>query len=97
MEIWSASMTFDALRLAPDPKNLDQPLFRHPIDSQDTQVVILDDHPDGPYFDLWKMFAQREPVRLKDLLAVQQFCGRDLEAEMAPDIIVPLAGGSNPL
>jgi len=97
MEIWSTSMTFDALRLAPDPKNPEQPLFRHPFDSQDTQVVILDDHPDGPYFDLWKMFAQREPVRLKDLLVGQQFGVRALEAEMAPNIIIPLAGGSNPL
>lgn len=93
MEIFSAYLTFDALRMPGGPSDRKRPLFHHPNDSEDTQVVILDDRVDGPYFDLWTMFARRKPMRLRELIA-QQSASTSLIAPA--NLIVPLAGGSNP-
>ncbi|KAK1762084.1 hypothetical protein QBC33DRAFT_614531 [Phialemonium atrogriseum] len=90
MEIWSAGMTLDVLSMTRDPLGNDGPFFRPKEDAPDTQVVILDDRQDGPYFDLWTLFAKRKPVRLKELLAAPA-------PSTNASIIVPLAGGSNPL
>ncbi|KAK0725615.1 hypothetical protein B0H67DRAFT_642004 [Lasiosphaeris hirsuta] len=59
--------------------------------SQDTQVVILDHHSNGPYFDVWRIFAHREPIRFNDLLADPSHAGAET------NINVPLAGASNPM
>jgi len=95
MEIFSMSLAFDTLRISRDPGNDGQPFFRFPDDIENTQIVILDDQPNQPWFDLWRMFSGREPVRLKDILAdphqAEQF------ADLRRNIILPLAGGSNPL
>ncbi|KAK4133913.1 hypothetical protein BT67DRAFT_338918, partial [Trichocladium antarcticum] len=91
LEILSASMTLDVLRNAHDPSNATLPLFP-PIAAADTQTVILDDHADGPYFDLWRLFSPHPPVRFKALLASPA-------SSHAPktNIILPLAGAGNPL
>lgn len=93
MEIFSTWMTFDVLRIAQDPSNSSQPFFRVPEDVQDTQVVILDERKDGPYFDLWTLFAGRKPMRLKELAGKPELAAQIKDA----NIIVPLAGSSNPL
>lgn len=85
MEIWSLTMTLDVLRMAIDP--VTHAAFFRLGDTINTQIVILDDQENGPYFDLWTMFAQRPILRLKDLSQ-----GTQLE-----NIIVPLAGASNPV
>ncbi|KAJ8124323.1 hypothetical protein O1611_g9316 [Lasiodiplodia mahajangana] len=92
MEIFSTFMTFDVLRM-PSGLSQDQPpFFRDPNDSKDTQAVILDDRNNGPYFDLWTLFAQRRPLRLADLLSDQATV-----ENLAPvNLIIPLAGGGNP-
>lgn len=95
MEIYSTWMSFDVLRMARDPLNSNRPFFQHPEDTHDTQVVILDDRDDGPYWDLWQLFAERKPVRLKKLLADYVAGSPSVAAET--NIIVPLAGASNPL
>jgi hypothetical protein len=56
-------------------------------DVENTRIVFLDNEEDGPYFDLWSLFAKRPPVRLKDI-------PHSTELE---NIIVPLPGATNPL
>ncbi|KAH1359561.1 hypothetical protein KXW30_001335 [Aspergillus fumigatus] len=85
MEIFSMTMTFDVLRMTAGP-NPHRPLFSIG-DIENTQVVILDEIEEGPYFDLWKIFAQRPLLRINDLHPTNEF----------ENLIVPLAGGSNPL
>lgn len=95
MEIWSMTLTVDTLRLAPDAQGGEEAMFRYPEDVANTQVIILDDHEDGPFFDLWSLFSGRKPLRLKDILADQD---QTHYFQTHPhNLIVPLAGGSNPL
>jgi len=93
MEIFSTWMTFDVLSMSRDPLRKEEPFFHMPEDILDTQAVILDEREDGPYFDLWTLFASRRPIRLHELLADPAA----VEAVREADIIIPLAGGSNPL
>jgi EGF domain-specific O-GlcNAc transferase len=92
MEIFSTYLTFDILR-TPVGSGDDSPLFDNSGDYSDTQVVILDERDDGPYFELWTMFARRKPMRLSELLADHATVSK-LENI---DLIIPLAGSSNPL
>ncbi|RHZ48578.1 DUF563 domain protein [Aspergillus thermomutatus] len=85
MEIFSMTMTIDVLRMTAG-LSPHRPFFST-VDIANTQVVILDEIEDGPYFDLWKIFAQRPPLRVSDLPPTTEF----------ENLIVPLAGGSNPL
>jgi protein O-GlcNAc transferase len=93
MEIFSALMTFDVLSMSRDPLRKGEPLFRMPEDAANTQVVVVDKRPDGPYFDLWTLFAKGKPVRLNELLASPAAVKTVRQA----DIIIPLAGAGNPL
>ncbi|KAK7757025.1 hypothetical protein SLS62_001041 [Diatrype stigma] len=92
MEIFSTYMTFDILRMSGDDSGENVPLFRDPDDADDTQVVILDDRDDGPYFDLWTLFARRKPLRFNELLSDRS----SLSNLEDVDLIIPLAGSSNP-
>ncbi|KAI0446063.1 hypothetical protein F4803DRAFT_505488 [Xylaria telfairii] len=92
MEIFSTYMTFDILRMPGGVSKNQAPLFNNPRDSEDTQVVILDDRADGPYFDLWTLFARRKPLRLTELLADQAMMGN----LGSVNLVIPLAGSSNP-
>lgn len=99
MEIWSLTESLDVLRLTTDPQTA-QPFFHAPTDVPNAQVVILDEHPDGPYFDLWTMLAGRPPVRLKEALKSGRFKqGTMLAASPGTKhkVIVPLAGAANPI
>lgn len=91
MEIMSAWMSFDVLRMSQD-SGTGLPLF-DPAESSDTQAIILDDRADGPFFDLWTLFAGRKPLRLHELAKDTE----TIEAIENANIIVPLAGSSNPL
>jgi protein O-GlcNAc transferase len=93
MEIFSSWMSFDVLRISGDPLRDNVAFFRVPEDISETQVVILDDRKDGPYFDLWTLFAQRKPLRLKELAEDPAAIGTIQNA----NIIVPLTSRSNPL
>ncbi|KAI8947193.1 hypothetical protein F4801DRAFT_592828 [Xylaria longipes] len=92
MEIFSTYMTFDILRMPTGISKNQAPLFSDPSDSDDTQVVILDDRGDGPYFDLWTLYARRRPLRLSELLVDQA----TVENLASVNLVVPLAGSSNP-
>ncbi|CAJ2502699.1 Uu.00g100930.m01.CDS01 [Anthostomella pinea] len=91
MEIFSTYMTFDILRMSGDSAE-GHPLFQDPEDSYDTQVVILDSREDGPYFDLWTLFSRRKPLRIHQLLGDRSMANSLKDV----DLIVPLAGSSNP-
>ncbi|KAF4628275.1 hypothetical protein G7Y89_g9874 [Cudoniella acicularis] len=84
MEIWSMTMSLDVLRTTQDP-NEKAPFFTLG-DAENTQIVILDEQDDGPYFDLWTLFAKRPVVRMKNIP----------ESTNVENIIIPLAGASNP-
>ena len=99
MEIWSLTQSLDVLRLTADPRT-GSPFFHTQADVPNAQVVILDDHPDGPYFDLWTMLAGRPPVRLEQALKSGKFKqGTMLAASPGTkhNVVVPMAGAANPI
>ncbi|CAG8044581.1 unnamed protein product [Penicillium salamii] len=86
LEAFSMSLTMDVLQISSqDPDS--QPFYTPP-DTSNTQVILLDDHELGPYVHMWSMFADRPMLRLKDLAGLKP---------SFENIILPLAGGSNPL
>lgn len=85
MQIFSAYLTLDILQMAFDPATR-KPFFR-PEDVDNTRVVILDDHPEGPFFDQWKAFATRPMARIQDI-----------QSNVTPvqeNIIIPLPGSAS--
>ncbi|KAK1633626.1 hypothetical protein BDP81DRAFT_434162 [Colletotrichum phormii] len=95
MEIWSMVMSLDVLRLSHDGDNLDKPFFTIPGDVPRTQVVFLDNQEEGPLYSLWGMFAGRESLRLTKIL--EDPAQSQAFSETPQNVIIPLAGGSNPL
>lgn len=93
LEIMSTYMTFDVLGMSRDPLRDNKPYFNSSEEAANTQVVILDDWSNGPFFDLWTLFARRPPIRLKELAANPAA----MKAVKDAKIIVPLTGSSNPL
>lgn len=106
MEIWSLTHTIDVLRLSADPARGGAAFFEAPEDVANAQVVLLDGHPDGPFFSLWKLLTGHQPIRLSEALGAtgdkpdgeENTAGGVLVPPGLPhNIIIPLAGGSNPL
>ncbi|ORY58064.1 uncharacterized protein BCR38DRAFT_447892 [Pseudomassariella vexata] len=85
MEIMSLSMTLDVLQMTRQRGSADTML--KPADAPNTQVIVLDDKENGPFFDLWGLFAQKPTIRLAEVPA-----GTDMGT-----LIIPLAGASNPV
>ncbi|QDS73478.1 hypothetical protein FKW77_009071 [Venturia effusa] len=81
MEIFSLSMTLDVLRMTLRPHS-QKPFLRPGVN---LRILILDQHAQGPYWELWALFASGGMVR-KD------------EAKIGGTntMLIPLAGGSNP-
>lgn len=94
-------ITLDVLRMTTlkgSPSG-DQALFL-PEDVTNTEIVILDQHPDGPYFDLFRMFSGQNPMRLAEWIASKQSGARqDADSSWIPieNIIIPYAGAANTL
>ncbi|KXJ87959.1 hypothetical protein Micbo1qcDRAFT_20330 [Microdochium bolleyi] len=108
-EIMSMTQTFDALRTTRDPAT-NAPFFVSPVDIPNVQIIIVDGHNDGPYFDLWKLFSGRDPKRVTQLVegegkaAILLTTPDDEKAGEAAwlsrpldNVIIPFAGGSNPV
>lgn len=91
LEIWSMMMTFDLLRTTPDPSRRGAPFFVDGTDLPNTQAIVLDDHPNGIFLELWTIFTSRPSLRLKD------FLGNPEQAATPRNIIIPLAGAANPI
>lgn len=85
IEIFSVTLSIDVLRMA-QKADTQAPYFS-PGDEYNTQIVLLDNAKHGPLFDLWSLLSKRPVVLLKDLPP-----GTHLE-----NVIVPLAGASNPM
>lgn len=85
MELISVSWTLDALQISVDTES--QKPFLSPAAASSTQVIFLDQHEDGPFVDMWSLFAKMPIRRLRELN----------NSEPATDLIIPLSGGSNTL
>ncbi len=97
MEIWSMTMTFDLLRTTPDPSRDgdNSSYFADGPDLPNTQLVILDEHDDGNFLDLWTIFTRKPLIRFKHLLSNPEHARAF--AETPRNIIIPLAGAANPV
>lgn len=93
MEIMSMTLSMDILRMSSDLRFGDS-FITVPADLPRTQVIILDDLPEGPLYGLWSLFAGSPPVRFRDVLEGEAKTEALLSAHTA---IVPLPGRSNPL
>lgn len=84
MEIISLSWSLDLLQMSPTEAGT---AYLSANQMNSSQVVIVDDSDNGPYIDLWRLFAQMPLRRLSEL-----------DADEPPsNIIIPYVGGSNPL
>ena len=83
MEMLSVSMTLDAMRITRRPDTNE--LFL--TTSIAPRIAILDPHAEGPFWDLWNLFAPGGVIRKPDL---------NTKTFSDSNIIVPLPGGSNP-
>jgi protein O-GlcNAc transferase len=79
------TLSFDVLRMSRSPVD-GEPIFTA-SDMANTQIVVLDNRLDGPYWNLWRLFANKPILRLSNLT----------ETTPIDNIIIPLAGGSNPI
>lgn len=92
LEILSLTFSIDVLRMTPQQQDAtaESTPFWTLADAENTQVVILDERLDGPYFDLWQLFAKKPIVRIGDLESPPSNNGMG-------NVIIPLPGASNPL
>ncbi|KAL1901043.1 hypothetical protein Sste5346_002109 [Sporothrix stenoceras] len=102
LEIWSMAMSLDVLRSTRNQADhFLRPHYLFPEDMTNMQVVVVDDREDGPYFDLWKLFSGRKPLRLKEIASDPQamafYNTSSSPVATQHHMIVPLAGGSNPV
>lgn len=89
----------DVLRIAPDPNTGGKALFG-PEDLQRTEIVILDEFPDGPYFDLFQLASGKRPMRIAEWANDRSSdpASGNAPARIPVDkVIIPLAGAANPL
>jgi protein O-GlcNAc transferase len=84
MEIFSYTLTMDILRLSLD-ESTGEPMFET-IDEETSQALILDEAPEGSYFELWNLLAKRPVQRLDSL-----------PPGCLTNVVIPLPGASNPL
>ncbi|KAI3400509.1 hypothetical protein diail_2708 [Diaporthe ilicicola] len=102
MEIWSMTLTLDILRMSRENSSPDdtvaqtgRPLLTIPALAHNTQVVIGDDDPEGPLYELWALLSGSAPIRLSEIRAEPDKY-QSLTTGLQ-NIIVPLPGASNPL
>lgn len=96
-ELMAIMTTLDVLRMTPDASAGGRPIFA-PEDVARTEVVILDEHPDGLFFDLFRMFSGKPPMRLAEWANSKKSRGADdAKAPPVEHLIVPYAGAANPL
>ncbi|KAK4888023.1 hypothetical protein LTR27_013027 [Elasticomyces elasticus] len=84
MQVMSLSLSLDVLRSTLKPGT--SGVMFAIRDMKRSQVVILDAYEDGPFYDLWTMYADMPPVRLSNLAHT-----------IVGNMVIPLPGGSNPI
>lgn len=97
-EIMAIMITLDVLRMTPDPTSTSgAALFSHE-DIDNTRILILDEHPDGPLFELFSMFSTKRPLRVDEWIAEARTDDHSKTGAIPVDnIILPLAGAANNL
>lgn len=89
--------TLDVLRAASDPDSDEKAIFS-PEDMTRTEIIILDEYPDGPFFDLFRLAAGKEPLRLSEWVSSRSSDNEDATGLIpVGKIVIPLAGAANPL
>jgi protein O-GlcNAc transferase len=84
MEVMSATMTLDVLQLA---SKAEKPVLS-PHEARNGQIAILEEYPQDPFFDLWKIATPNYKLLRRSDLKASSFSNTKL--------ILPLAGGGNP-
>lgn len=94
-EILAIMITFDVLRMTPDKTSGETPMLL----PGDVEIVLLDEHPDGPFFDLFRMLSGKPPMRMAEWIASQSNRAKDGDTELIPvdNIIIPYTGSATPL
>ena len=87
MEIMSAYWSLLVLSQTMDV-DTGRPLYSH---SESTQILIMDDIADGPYFDMWSLITPSPPRRRPDPVTPSSDHSVPIKK-----LVVPLPGGSNP-
>ncbi|KAF1824445.1 glycosyltransferase family 61 protein [Dissoconium aciculare CBS 342.82] len=85
MQVMSLGLSIDILRNTSDPKT--GAAYLSSADLKNTQILITDDHAEGPFWNIWQMYADLPMLRLRNISS-------DLtESKM----VIPLPGASNTL
>lgn len=87
LEIFSYTMSMDILQLATNSQN-GVSLFTE-ADVDNTQIIIIDDKPDGPYYELWQILARRPIQRLSQI--------KNNKPLQLKNVVIPLPGATNPM
>ncbi|KAK8057443.1 hypothetical protein PG996_011380 [Apiospora saccharicola] len=103
-EIMALMTTFDVLRITPRSDSGAGAGFGvvfGPGAIPKTEIIILDDLPDGNYFELFQMFSGSKPKRLDEWIASKKsVISKTAGSSVIPsvgNVIVPFAGSANPL
>lgn len=94
-EIMAIMITIDVLRMTPDKLSGEKPMLL----PEDVEIVLLDEHPDGPFFDLFRMLSDKPPMRMAEWVSAQsnRAKGGGMELIAVDNIILPLPGFATPL
>lgn len=95
-EFMATMITLDVLRMTLDSNSTSGAALFSPEDIANTQIVILDEHPDGPLFELFSMFSTKKPLRVDEWIASTQ-ADPDTGTVPVENVILPLAGAANNL
>lgn len=95
-EIMALMTTFDVLRITPESTTERTALLGADA-AVGTEIVILDDLPDGNYFELFQMFTGSRPKRLDEWISSRRVDKKTASIPILDNIIVPYAGAANSL
>ncbi|TLS20890.1 uncharacterized protein PpBr36_10759 [Pyricularia pennisetigena] len=95
-EIMAMMTTFDVLKIAPESTGGTTGLFS-PEAVLRTEIVVLDDLPDGGFFELFQMFTGSKPKRVDEWIASKQKDKTSGSIHSLGNVIIPFAGSANPL
>lgn len=86
-QLMAIMITLDVLQLSPE-------------DVQNTEIILMDEYADGPFFDLVQMFSGKPALRLSEWVANQTaLSGKANMETLLPvdNLILPYAGAANAL
>ncbi|KAF2770268.1 hypothetical protein EJ03DRAFT_350603 [Teratosphaeria nubilosa] len=96
MEVWSYYMSMDVLSITPDEHEPQgTTMFDMEKDVANNQIIVLDKHERGPYFDLYDLLSD---TNKHPHMWVQDDATNSIPEELHwyDQVVVPLAGNTNP-